>query len=341
MRFSSFIRASIRFFGRRARPFVHELRVFLAPHASSTTPYVRAVRAPLFSRKGEALKRLPFDREALHQARVCVVGGSGLGSPIVETLVRAGVGDCHIVDPKDVQLHNLSRTRLTKRGVRPRTKKVYNLARRLPRDCASGATIIAWPCTLEQLLDSGKLAAADIDLLLIATDNDASRLTAQEWSLAEGGIPFVTCGVSADEERPNEGMSFFWKPGLGEGVSCFGCYAASLPDSQYDSTECDDEDGPPANPVLCELTAATAASHALSLLLGETPAYQLLFTGTDAPGYGVQRVRTTRPECSCSELAQAEPELDEPELLAEPTPYTDGTPLPPESPDRGLAFNPL
>lgn len=343
MKRSSFLRACMRFFGRLARPLAQELRVFLSPNGSGTHPYVRVARPPLFARSSVALESLPFATEVLRGARVCIFGASGLGSPIIESLVRAGVGEVHFVDPKHVRLCNLSRTRLSKRHVRPRTKKVYGLARGLPRDCASRSTLIAWPCTLEQLLNSGKLAAADIDLLIVATDNDASRLTAQEWCLDEGGIPFVTCGVSADEERPNEGMSFLWKPGLGEGVSCFGCYAASLPASSYDSTGCGDENGPPANPMLCELTAATATSHAVALLLGETPAYQLVFTGTDAPGFGVKRVCAPRPECSCIEFAEVKPGLHGPEFepLEQPTPNTDGPEEPPESPDGGAAFSPL
>ncbi len=342
MRFSSYIRACLRFFGRALRPLTQELRVFFAPNASGTRPYVRVARPPFFSSSSAALKRLPFDTAVLRNARVCVIGPSGLGSPIFEELVRAGVGEAHAVGPKALRIHNLSRGRLSKAYLRPRTKQVYVLTRGVVRDAASGSTVIAWPCTLEELLDSGKLAAPDIDLLIVATDNDASRITAMEWCLSEGGLPFLTCGVSADEVRPNEGMSFWWKPGLGEQTACFACYAASLPEGSYDSTECGEDDGPLSNPMLCELTAATAASHAVALLLGETPAYQLVFTGTDAPGIGIKRFRGARPECDCSEFADAKPsELDELEPLAQDTPNTDGEDLPPESPGGGVAFNPL
>lgn len=50
-----------------------------------------------------------FTTSLLGQLRVAVIGCSGTGSPLIEQLVRLGVGEIHLIDPDKVEEKNLNR----------------------------------------------------------------------------------------------------------------------------------------------------------------------------------------------------------------------------------------
>jgi len=48
-------------------------------------------------------------QQKLLQAKICVVGAGGLGSPVLAYLAAAGIGTIHVIDPDHVDISNLQR----------------------------------------------------------------------------------------------------------------------------------------------------------------------------------------------------------------------------------------
>ncbi|MFV0453380.1 MAG: HesA/MoeB/ThiF family protein [Propioniciclava sp.] len=171
---------------------------------------------PLVEPTAEALPRARAERFARHlpipgigsegqrrlaNARVCVVGAGGLGSPALLYLAAAGVGTLGVVDADTVEEVNLQRQVLhTTAGIgRP---KAESAAARL-RELDPELTVRAH---LERLDESTvQRILADYDLVLDAVDNFPTRYLISDVCAAEGR-PVVWGAVQTTRAQ----VSVFW-----------------------------------------------------------------------------------------------------------------------------------
>lgn len=154
----------------------------------------------------------------LQHKHVVIIGCGALGSPIAETLVRAGVGKLTIADRDYVETSNLQRQQLfTEQDAQLGTPKVIAAKERLK--------IIRADVQIIPILDhvDGILLeelAKDAHLIMDATDNFETRLVMNDvaWKL---GIPWIhgACVGSS-------GTVFPFIPGS---TSCFRCLLPVLP----------------------------------------------------------------------------------------------------------------
>ncbi len=158
-----------------------------------------------FRQNGNGFDAGRFDRQVrafghefqqrLHHMKVGVVGLGGLGSVIVEQLARLGVKNWVLVDPDVVEATNLNRLLgATAKDVDEERSKVEVAARNVKRIDA-GSRIKTLRCTT--FTPQALRALKECDLLIAATDNDASRLTLNALA-CQYLIPLVHAGVNLD-----------------------------------------------------------------------------------------------------------------------------------------------
>lgn len=172
----------------------------------------RYSRQVLFKAVGE------IGQEKLSASHVVIIGCGALGSPIAETLVRAGVGKLTIADRDYVEPSNLQRQQLfTEQDAREGIPKVVAAEKRLK--------VIREDVEIRTVLDhvDGPLMeeiSRNADLLLDATDNFETRLLMNDiaWKT---GIPWIygACVGSS-------GTVFPFIPGES---ACFRCLLPVLP----------------------------------------------------------------------------------------------------------------
>lgn len=154
----------------------------------------------------------------LKDAHIVVVGCGALGSPISETLVRAGVGKLTIADRDYVEMSNLQRQQLfSEQDALDGTPKVVAAERRLKE--------IHSDCEIRTVLDhiDGPLLeemAEGADLIMDATDNFETRLLMNDVAWKQG-IPWIygACVGSS-------GTVF---PFIPRQTACFRCLLPVLP----------------------------------------------------------------------------------------------------------------
>lgn len=113
-------------------------------------------------------------QQALHAARVLVVGAGGLGCPAALYLAAAGVGHLAIVDHDSIELSNLQRqiAHRTRDIGRPKAERVAEAAYELnPHIVVEGVIARADAAWL-----AARFAAGRIDCVLDCSDNFATRL---------------------------------------------------------------------------------------------------------------------------------------------------------------------
>jgi adenylyltransferase/sulfurtransferase len=120
----------------------------------------------------------------LKAARVLIVGCGALGSALVETLARAGVGDLLVVDRDFVEESNLQRqTMFTERDARERVPKSVAAARRVSEinsDVRCEAEVADVNNSNVERLLAGR------DLLLDGTDNFSTRFLLNDACVKHG-----------------------------------------------------------------------------------------------------------------------------------------------------------
>jgi molybdopterin-synthase adenylyltransferase len=129
----------------------------------------------------------------LQQIRVGLVGVGGLGSILVEELARLGVHDWVLVDPDKVEVSNLNRLLgATLRDAEEEVAKVA-VALRTIRQSEPRAKVKTFRTSVFTPRALGALKSCD--LLVAATDNDASRLVVNALA-CQYLIPLVHLGVN-------------------------------------------------------------------------------------------------------------------------------------------------
>lgn len=125
-------------------------------------------------------------QQKLLNAKVLVVGAGGLGAPILQYLVAAGIGTIGIVDADEISLSNLQRQilyRESKLGL-PKAENAKNTLQKLNGD----VKINTYPIMLNE--ENADEIISQYDIVVGATDNFESRKCIDVITKKQGK-PFV------------------------------------------------------------------------------------------------------------------------------------------------------
>jgi adenylyltransferase/sulfurtransferase len=125
-------------------------------------------------------------QQKLANAHVLVVGAGGLGSPVLQYLVAAGVGRIGIVDADVVSISNLQRQILFRENQLglPKVEQAKETLLALNSECR----LDTYACRLTE--ENAESLINQYDIVVGATDNFASRLLIDRYS-KRLGKPFV------------------------------------------------------------------------------------------------------------------------------------------------------
>ncbi len=161
---------------------------------------------------GEGQKRLL-------RARVVIVGAGGIGSPAIQYLAAAGVGQLTIVDDDKVSLSNLQRQTLfgTAEVGKPKAGLAAKKVEALNPDILVQA--------VEERIDAlnARRLIAGAEVVLDGSDNFETRLTVADHALA-ATVPLVSASVAQFEGQ----LALF--RGWETDKPCYRCLVGSDPD---------------------------------------------------------------------------------------------------------------
>ena len=189
-------------------------------------------------------------QERLGAARVLIVGLGGLGSPVAMYLAATGVGRLMLADFDAVDLSNLQRQLLHGTADIGRTKVDSAIA----TISALNPDVELIPCKGSLDAESLTELAADVDLIVDATDNFATRFAVNAACYA-AGIPLVSGAAIRTEGQV---AVFSGRPGGP-------CYQCLYPRNGSEDTTCT------ANGVLAPVVGiigSIQATEAIKLLTG-------------------------------------------------------------------------
>jgi tRNA threonylcarbamoyladenosine dehydratase len=132
--------------------------------------------------------------------RVCVVGIGGVGSWLVESLARSGVGAMRLIDADDICVSNTNRQLPAHLGQYGRIKveAMAERVRAINPDCVVEAVAeFLTPATLERHLDGG------FDLVLDACDSFRSKVETIAWCRRRK-LPLIVVGSAGGRTDPTQ-----------------------------------------------------------------------------------------------------------------------------------------
>jgi adenylyltransferase/sulfurtransferase len=156
----------------------------------------------------------------LKSARVVMIGAGGLGCPASETLVRAGLGEIHLIDDDEIEASNLQRQTLflpEDIGQSKALTAAAMLERINPLIKTRGTVARLDEDNAYELLD---IASGKPDLLLDCTDNFATRDVINRISVRYQ-IPLLSASAIA-----MQGQLALFEPHLNTG--CYHCVFGSV-----------------------------------------------------------------------------------------------------------------
>lgn len=158
-------------------------------------------------------------QRALLGAHVAVVGAGGIGSPVIQYLAAAGVGQLTVIDDDAVALSNLQRQVLfTTRDVgSTKVAMAANAVARLNRD------VLVHPNDRRLTPDNARAFLAGTDLVVDGSDSFATRLAVADAALALR-IPLVSAAVGQFE-----GQLAVYR-GWERDEPCYRCLVGDQPD---------------------------------------------------------------------------------------------------------------
>ena len=224
----------------------------------------------------------------LKSARVVIIGAGGLGCPSSETLVRAGLGQVHLIDDDVIEASNLQRQTLflpTDIGQPKALTAAAMLQNINPLIEARGTVARLSEDNADELLD---ITSGKPDLLLDCTDNFATRDIINRISVRYQ-IPLLSASAIA-----MQGQLALFEPHLNSG--CYYCVFG-----EHDSEAVTDERTCANSGVLASTTAimgslqANAALQYLGLNRNPLANKLLLWDGKLMQ----QRVMGYRPDKLC------------------------------------------
>ena len=167
----------------------------------------------------------------LKSARVVIIGAGGLGCPAAETLVRAGLGQVHLIDDDVIEASNLQRQTLflpDDIGKFKALTAAQMLTRINPLITASGTVARLSEDNAYELLG---MATGKPDLLLDCTDNFATRDIINRISVRYQ-VPLLSASAIA-----MQGQLALFEPHLDTG--CYHCVFGSVVlDAEADERTC-------------------------------------------------------------------------------------------------------
>ena len=169
-------------------------------------------------------------QQKLLSSRVLVVGAGGLGAPILQYLVAAGVGTIGIVDDDDVALSNLQRQVIFKTNDVGRRKT--DAARDFAEALNPGVNIVTHECRIDE--HNADDIITNYDLVVEGVDNFAARYVVNKACIA-GRKPLVSAAIGRFE-----GQLATFKPFKAPGVlPCYRCLVPEEPprDAQVNCAE--------------------------------------------------------------------------------------------------------
>lgn len=132
-------------------------------------------------------------RAIMHDQVISLAGVGGLGSIIAEHLIHMGFHEIHLIDPDTLEVSNLNRVvGAYYEDAQQRRAKVDVVKRHLT-SINPHATVLAYQNDIHDQEVESVLALSD--WLIVATDNHASRLRAQELSI-QYFVPLLSVGVN-------------------------------------------------------------------------------------------------------------------------------------------------
>ncbi len=249
--------------------------------------------SPRFARQRILAGFGPTAQQRLAEAHVLVVGAGGVGSAILPLLAAAGVGILTIVDDDTVAESNLHRQTL--HTVRDLTRNKAESAAETLRELSPNAEIRAVTRRFEPGTTFDLLL--DVDVLVDATDNPATRYLAND-AAAIRGIPLVWGSALAYAGQ----VGVAWDE---KGID----YRDLFPEGDAEAGDSCDVVG--VLPSVCGVVGAMMATEVLKLitgagtpLLGRVAAYDALTGRTrdieyrrdpEAPRPGSLEERTAMP----------------------------------------------
>jgi molybdopterin/thiamine biosynthesis adenylyltransferase len=162
------------------------------------------------------------------EATVAVVGCGGIGSIVVEGLVRLGFERIDLIDPDVADMTNLNRVAGMRYQDAVDNVPKVEIAARMTREIRP--TVRVGRYCLDALASDALECMRRADLIVVATDNNASRLVAQRVGV-QYLIPVVHCGVNleAEDGRITDISGEFAVAMPGAGGWCLACAHAFDP----------------------------------------------------------------------------------------------------------------
>ena len=189
----------------------------------------------------------------LAETRILLIGAGGLGAPLLQYLVAAGLGHIAIVDDDDVEATNLNR-----QVIHPENH--IGMAKVKSAEIAAKAmskTVTITPHNMRFSEDNCAALCQDIDLIIDASDNPATRLLANDTAHALK-IPLVFGGAVR-----LEGQVASFRSGLDQEANCYRCVFPSTTshDLAHDLAPGCSEAG-----ILCAITGIIGSIMALEVI---------------------------------------------------------------------------
>ena len=149
----------------------------------------------------------------LMETRVLLIGAGGLGAPVLQYLVAAGIGHISIVDDDVVDATNLNR-----QVIHPENH--IDMAKVQSAEIAAKAmnqSVTITPHHAQFSEDNCTALCQDIDLIIDASDNPATRLLANDTA-HRLNIPLVFGGAVR-----LEGQVASFRSGIDQDANCYRC----------------------------------------------------------------------------------------------------------------------
>ena len=132
-------------------------------------------------------------RHIMHDQVISIVGVGGLGSVIAEHLIHMGFHELNLIDPDTLEISNLNRVVGAYYEDALQNRPKVDVVKRHLTCINPSAIVTAYQKDIHDQEVESVLALSD--WLIVATDNHASRLKAQELSL-HYFVPLLSVGVN-------------------------------------------------------------------------------------------------------------------------------------------------
>ena len=146
----------------------------------------------MFQRSALALG-LDVMRTIMHNQVISIVGVGGLGSIVAEHLIHMGFHEINLIDPDVLEMSNLNRVVGAYYEDAQKKRSKVDVVKRHATSINPQALVQAYRCDVHDREMESVLALSD--WIIVATDNHASRLKAQELSV-QYFVPLLSLGVN-------------------------------------------------------------------------------------------------------------------------------------------------